>query len=479
MVQGVCALAAHASVSYFYNVEMHQTPPHSLSVQPPLSQIPRPPTPETNGSGATPQPPRIPLAIIGALFPAGERGEVLAALRAEFDARASATGSASAKSWLWAQALGSAPQLLRWTWWRSHTGYEPRSSAFRPRGPLVKTWITDARYAARRLRTRPAYTLLAVLTLALGIGGTAAVFGLARPLVFDPLPYAHADEVGSFWMPGWWTEEEFLYMRGKFAGFRTVGMYRPGDATMKDGDAPARLIPGLQVSGEVFDVLGAKPLIGRTLQRGDDVRGAEPAVVISYGLWQELGGTPRVVGKRLMLDGAPRTVVGVMPRSFWFPTPDIRLWRANPLDPEGRNGSYVLIGRVQNGVDVHHLAPQLQQITRAIGERFKYSEKADKTRNAIVTPLRDDLLGSIRPAIVATFVTMAADSSPLFALWGQNVAALHALARSRGARDEAPRVRASARRNCCGSTHPAARRRSADRRSVGWHRRRRPRRAGL
>jgi len=67
---------------------------------------------------------------------------------------------------------------------------------------MLRTWITDAMYAARRLRARPGFTLLSVLTLALGVGGTAAVFGIARPLIFDPLPYANADEVGTFWMTG-------------------------------------------------------------------------------------------------------------------------------------------------------------------------------------------------------------------------------------------------------------------------------------
>ncbi|MEP6494689.1 MAG: ADOP family duplicated permease [bacterium] len=350
--------------------------------------------------------PRIPLAIVGALLPGAERDEVIAALSAEYTTRAGVHGSAAARRWLWRQAFHSLPALLRWTAWRGSTGYEPRSSAFRPRGPIVKTWRTDARYAARRLRARPGYTLLAVLTLALGIGGTAAVFGLARPLILDPLPYANADEAGAFWMPGWWTEEEFLFLRGKFSGFRDVAAYRPGDATMRDGDAPARLVPGIQASAELFDVLGARPLLGRVLQRGDDARGAEPVAVVSYGLWQELGGSPSIIGKRITLDGSPRTIVGVMPSRFWFPTPDIRIWHAKPLDPQGRNGSYALVGRVQPGIDVHALEPQIKQLTSIMGERFQYSAQADKTKNAVIKPLRDDLLGAMRPALVATFVAM-------------------------------------------------------------------------
>ena len=117
--------------------------------------------------------------------------------------------------------------------------------------------------------------------------------------------------------------------------------------TMKDGDAPTRLIPGMQVTGELFNVLGATPMLGRTIQTGDDVTGAEPVAVISYGLWNELGGNASIVGKRVTLDGKPRTIVGVMPRNFWFPTPDIRIWRAEPLDPEGRNGSYAPWGALR------------------------------------------------------------------------------------------------------------------------------------
>lgn len=270
----------------------------------------------------------------------------------------------------------------------------------------MKTWLTDARYAARRLRSRPGYTVLAVLTLALGIGGTTAVFGLAQPLMFDPLPYPSARDVGVLWMPYWWTEEEFLFLRGKFSGFRDVAAYRPGYALIRDGDAPAQLVPSIQTSSELFDVLGARPLIGRTFQRGDDAKGADLVVVISYELWQELGGDRSIVGKRVLLDGTPQTIIGVMPRGFWFPAPGFRLWHAKPLDPEGRNGSYVLMGRVSPGNDIHAMAPQLRQLTGVIGERFKYAALADKTKNPGIQPVREGLLGPMGAALAATFAAM-------------------------------------------------------------------------
>jgi predicted permease len=129
--------------------------------------------------------------------------------------------------------------------------------------------------------------------------------------------------------------------------------------------------------------------------------------VLSYGLWQELGGKASIVGSRVTLDGNPRTVVGVMPRGFWFPSPAVRIWTPRPLDPKGQNGSYTLVGRVAPGVDVHSLQPQLAQLTRIMGERFTYNDpKWDKRRNPAVTPIRDELLGSMRPAVIATFVAM-------------------------------------------------------------------------
>ena len=360
-----------------------------------------------DGSPPAPLPPRIPSALLRALLPVNERDEVLAELGAEYVERAMTRGPRAARRWMWVQALRSAPALLSWTWWRGWTGFQPRADAYRPGDSMLANWLMDARYAARRLLARPAYALVAVLTLALGIGGTTAVFGIARPLIFDPLPYANADSVGIFWMSNSWTEEEFTFMRGNFAGFRNVAAYRPSDVTLRDGDAPTRLLPGISSSSELFDVLGARPHIGRGFQAGDDAQTAEPVVVLSYGLWQELGGTPGVLGTRITLDGAPRTVVGVMPRGFWFPDPAVRIWMARPLNPQGRNGSYTLVGHVAPGQDIHSLQAPLARITATLGERFDYPEQWDLTRNPVVTPIRDALLGSMRPALVATFVAMA------------------------------------------------------------------------
>ena len=271
---------------------------------------------------------------------------------------------------------------------------------------MLNSWITDVRFAARRLRARPVYALLAVLTLALGVGGTAAVSGIARGLLFEPLPYAQESEIGHFYMPFDWTEEEILYLRGRIPGFREVAGYRPEDVTLQAGGAPARLVPGLASSAELFSVLGARPLLGRGFQPGDDAEGAEPVAVLSHGLWQELGGSESILGTRLTLDGTARTVVGVMPRGFWFPSPAVRVWTPTPLSSERRSGNYALVGRAAPGQRLDAMAAPLARLSGMLGERFEYPAQWDKTRAPTVTPVREYLVGPMRPALLATLAAM-------------------------------------------------------------------------
>lgn len=271
---------------------------------------------------------------------------------------------------------------------------------------MLESWIIDLRYAARRLLTRPTYALLAVLTLALGAGGSAASFGVVRTFLLDPLPYAHEEEVVAFWSPFDWSEQEFLYLRSQVPGFRQVAAYRTESATLEVGAGPLRLVDGASASAELFGVLGATPLLGRTFRPGDDLPGAEPVAVLSWGLWRELGGDPSVLGRRVRIGGGERTVVGVMPEGFWFPTPTTRVWTPTQLDEPDQSGNYVLVGRMAPGMTLPAMAAPLRRITAYLDERYDYPAQWDKTRNAALTPLREFLVGEVRPALVATFAAM-------------------------------------------------------------------------
>ena len=119
--------------------------------------------------------PRLATAVLRALIPLAERAEVVAELEREFAYRATTFGRRSARGWYWRQVFASVPALLRRTWWRGWSGFEPSANRSQPGGPSMESWIMDARYAARRLVRRPLYAFLSVMTLALGIGGTASV----------------------------------------------------------------------------------------------------------------------------------------------------------------------------------------------------------------------------------------------------------------------------------------------------------------
>jgi predicted permease len=264
----------------------------------------------------------------------------------------------------------------------------------------------DARYAARRLVRRPLYALLSVLTLALGIGGTASVYAIARPILLDPLPYRAEKELAAFWMPFDWSEQEFLYLRGRFPGFSDVAAYRTDNVLLDRGDGQVRLLPTIFSSAELFSVLGTRPTLGRGFQRGEDARGAEPVAVISYGLWQELGGDRAIVGSRLRIDGQPRTVVGVMPSGFWFPDPNTRIWIPQPLRENNRSGNYAFIGRFAPGLTIDRMSGPIAQFVKILDDRFDYPAQWDKTKSPVLTPVRKYLVGSLTPALVATFVAM-------------------------------------------------------------------------
>src|SRR5688572_30046824 len=210
----------------------------------------------------------------------------------------------------------------------------------------------DVRYAFRALRRRPTYALLSVLTLALGVGGTASVYGVARGVLFDPLPFRHEDEVAVFWKKTDWNHEEYLYIRGRVPGFSQVALYRQRDVMLRHGAGPARLMRGVNASAELFEVLGVGPFLGRGFRTGDDVPGAGPIAVLSFGLWQELGGSQAMIGSPVTLDGTARTVIGVMPRGFWFPNPSVRIWVPEPLTEKSRNFNSTLVGRVGPDQDV-------------------------------------------------------------------------------------------------------------------------------
>ncbi len=360
-------------------------------------------------------------ALLRAWLPLAERDEVLADLAAELDARRTREGAGPARRWLWRQVLGSLGPLVTRTFSRGWSGFEPPSSRFRPGGPPMESFILDVRFAARRLRTRPLYALLAVLTLGFGVGGTAAAFGLVRGLLLTPLPYAAEERLSFFWNPGDWSEREQLHLSGEWSGFTGVAGFRMAELPIRrSADSTPELVTALRTTAPLFEVLGARPELGRTFEAGEDRPGAAPAVVLSHALYEQLGGQPSLLGSAVELDGKRHTVVGVMPRRFWFPDPTVKAWVAEPLNEEDGSGNYALIGRRAIGMDGPAMDVALKRITARLFERFKYPAAWDKTRDPVLTPVRERLLGPLQAPLLATLVAMGV----LLLIACANVAAL-------------------------------------------------------
>jgi predicted permease len=269
---------------------------------------------------------------------------------------------------------------------------------------VLRDALSDVRHAGRQFRRRPGFTFLAVVTLALGIGATVALFSVVRGLLLRPLPVAREAELQVFWDDWDWRGSEFDFVQERARAFSGLAAYTAEGLAYRTDTGSAVVLTGETTAG-LFDVLGARPLLGRTFAPGEDRPGAEPVMVLSWAMWrQELGGDPKVLGRRINLGGTPTTVVGVMPRGFYFPSPEYRAWRPLLLDPDspvyrGR-GWLVLLGRVKPGTAPAGLTDDIQAIARALGERFTYPAAWDKTRNAAVRPLREYLLGSVKPALL-------------------------------------------------------------------------------
>ncbi|MFN8652965.1 MAG: ABC transporter permease [Gemmatimonadales bacterium] len=272
----------------------------------------------------------------------------------------------------------------------------------------------DLQVAWRGLRRTPGFTLVALLTLALGIGANSAIFGVVRSVLLRPLPYPEPGQLVQLWTdysaqngraePEWLTPPDFTDWRAQNRSFSGMAAYDGwGPDLTGEGDPVA--LGGLAVGGDYFSLLGVAPALGRTLTTPDDDPGSERAVVLSHGLWQrQFGGDPRILGRTLQLSGEPWTVVGVMPRDFRAPVqgaqPEIFRARRRPSpDPCGRGCITVrAIGRLKPGLSIAQAQSDLGGIAGSIAERFPETNKGVKPW---LIPLAEQLTGATRKPLLA------------------------------------------------------------------------------
>ncbi len=272
--------------------------------------------------------------------------------------------------------------------------------------------VADARHALRQMRRRPGFSVLAILTLGLGIGATTALFAVVYGLLVRPLPFRE-DRLSVFWSEFNWRGAEYDHVREGSLAFAHIAAYGTLAEPLRTGPTESStLLQYVSATANFFDALGVKPALGRGFNPGEDRPGAESIVVISHGLWQqEFGGAEDIVGKRVTIGGQQTTIVGVMPRGFYFPTPEYRAWRPLVLDPANPgyagSGWLALIGSIRPDAGQAELGNELARLTRMLGERFTYSAAWDKTKNAHFTPAHEFLLGNVRDPLLLLMAAVA------------------------------------------------------------------------
>ncbi len=282
--------------------------------------------------------------------------------------------------------------------------------------------LQDFRYALRSLTRAPGFTLVALVTLALGIGGTTAIFSVVDGILLRPLPYPHASAIVTVGRTspsgteGSFSAADYLDYRRGSQSFAALAGYRQDFVNLVGGSQPIRLY-ALETTAAFFDVFQLPPLLGRVYSERTDTPGGPRVAVLSEPVWrQHLGADPNVVGSTQRLNGMPTTIVGVMPAGFVHPA-EADLWMLAPKDVptspvpiEGdalanREVSYFqAIGRLDAGLSIEQANAELATISERLAREHVETNQAESAR---VVAYQESLVGDVRTGILVLFGAVA------------------------------------------------------------------------
>ena len=291
----------------------------------------------------------------------------------------------------------------------------------------MQTVLQDLRCTLRQFRRSPGFTLMAVLTLALGIGATTAVFSLVDAVLLHPLPFAQPERLvalntleqqrassGPADVPADTSYPNFFDWRDRARSFQNMASYQGGSFTLSLANVPARRIDGMTVSSDFFRVLGIDPALGRSFMRSEEQAGGR-SVVISHSLWQTaFNASPSVVGQTMHLSEETYTVIGVLPASFQFPNaPDAQVFITPALTMEGKNPSGMqrgwnqtsVLGRLATGVDITQARAEMQTIQRSLAAQFP-DDDAKETAVSVIPELQD-VVGDVQRPLHILFAAVS------------------------------------------------------------------------
>jgi predicted permease len=277
----------------------------------------------------------------------------------------------------------------------------------KPAGLVVESFVSDGRYALRQLRKSPGFSLVAILTLALGIGATTSIFSVVYGVLLRPLPYPAPDrivsvfEVTSKGSLSRLADPNFNDFRDQSRSFQAIAKYSAFVVSVAGAGEPTRTRVAY-VSPAFLRVLGVRPVVGRDFLASDGQKGAAPTLLLGHDYWRlQLGSTRDLAPLRLKIDGALFSAIGVLPAGFRFPE-GVDLWLAADLDgenPSRTSHNYSAVARLRDGVTVAQANADVSAIARRIRETS--SEQGDYLlADARVVSLRESLTGRSRPALL-------------------------------------------------------------------------------
>jgi len=279
----------------------------------------------------------------------------------------------------------------------------------------VERMAFDLRLAIRQLRQSPGFTIAAVLTLALGIGGNAAVFSVVNGVLLRPLAFPEADRLVTIAhrtrggdlperLPSA-SAAHVVYEEGSHS-FDALALYATWQGSLTGREGSPDWVDAVTATRSLFDVLRVAPALGRTFSREEDQPGGPRVVVVSHALWhQRYGGDSAIIGRTITLDGVSREVVGVMPAGFAFPTAAVKAWIPMRVDRADLGGFYLpSIARLRDGVTAERASAELAALLPRAATLVDFlSEKAlrDAGIRPDVHPYLDDVVAGIRPVLWA------------------------------------------------------------------------------
>lgn len=268
--------------------------------------------------------------------------------------------------------------------------------------------LKDLRFAFRNMLKRPGFVAVAVITLALGIGGSTAIFTVVDAALLRGLPYKSPDRLYHLWEKT--PKEEFSKREMSYPDYQDYQQNNvleglaayTGGRVILSGDGEPEFVGGPRVSANFFSVLGVDPIIGRTFQAGEDQPNGPKVTVLDYGLWQKrFGGDPNVIGRAIAINGESYTIIGVLPSSFHFALRPNDLWLAYQPTQSQQTRRFMhgtkLIGRLKPGVDASQAQSELNVIAGRIEQEYNDSHAGTTMR---LVPLQEEVIGNVRPILI-------------------------------------------------------------------------------